>query len=609
MLISGTPIGAPHLPPISRQTENCFLHDFCHILTAKVTGNPTPAQLSAMETHLRDLNLTEEGSNALRNLRQLTEVHRWFPLVAFDASAPDAIPVLQTDYLPPVTAPRPSIDEALPRFLSQAGALRHFQLQVDSVARLQLELMARAGPQPAAAQASGSAGPRLPEPARRPRPAGFGPPAGRVRPRGARPVAEQYPGRERQGAAAAHRAANPAQELQALIDRFAGGDTEPLFNHLARNMDREIAAITAAHRAASSPPETMSAAIQLWTDPGEPELPGLWADIDAKATRDGNVTGALAFRTLLGRLAKTSLHKDPASRAKVADWLRHAARADRQGLRDAAFEASIEGTATCDDNILHTWNKLLVARLKDDVKSGWYAGRVGDLYRAAQGIFRMDELDKIIQAKVMRQYKREMPENSARPDARQPPAIRASEAPRTHVRPISMIDALETSLMYQTALRETLDLPLQVSAMYFPMLSGVTREDIDHAAAQVRGAEEAGFAGWLLLEFDPFRTELKRRLGAERCADIQSVLDAKLDGFDDLVAQRLRDLDIPDDDESRREMGVRLSREIQYEVWRPYADAMLREAGLPLLPDAAHAYPLDTAQAANGGAPAAPERA
>jgi hypothetical protein len=68
--------------------------------------------------------------------------------------------------------------------------------------------------------------------------------------------------------------------------------------------------------------------------------------------------------------------------------------------RAEAFEACIEGTESCDDNILLTWNRLSMVKIKADAQEGQYKGRLADLRKSALSIFRMHELEMVAALKV-----------------------------------------------------------------------------------------------------------------------------------------------------------------------------------------------------------------
>ncbi len=147
------------------------------------------------------------------------------------------------------------------------------------------------------------------------------------------------------------------------------------------------------------------------------------------------------------------------------------------------------------------------------------------------------------------------------------------------------IDPLETLLAYQIGLREALKLPIHVNQMYFTGLSYVKQPDIDAARAAIEQAEQERFPFWLLTAFPPFMAEIERQLGPETSAQIvEASVEANAATFDDRLVARLRAENLPDSDDPRREMGVLLLRDIQYETWLPHANHILTAAGLDPLP-------------------------
>jgi hypothetical protein len=289
------------------------------------------------------------------------------------------------------------------------------------------------------------------------------------------------------------------------------------------------------------------------------------------------VSAFKAFESFLVRLAETRVYRRPDQRAEVVKWLTQAAEPGRQPLRDDAFEACVEGTQTCADNILITWNRLKVLTIKHDVLAGRYTGQLAALRDIALSLFRLEQIEKLAVAKVYGLYEK-------RQENRHYDLARGMD-----------IDPLETHLAFQIGLRKALDLPIDVTEMQCQYLAHVSESDLDDALATVRRAEASHFPAWLLLDFEPFMAEIRRQLGSAVHEEItDAALRASEETFEDKLAQALRAAGLPDGEDERRAMGTQLLREIRYATWLPHANTLLAGAGLPVLPPAAHAVPSPT---------------
>ncbi len=79
-----------------------------------------------------------------------------------------------------------------------------------------------------------------------------------------------------------------------------------------------------------------------------------WEPSNGEAHSDADRNGIAAFKNFLRRLSGPEMFKDPLQRAEVVKWLAEAALPESAILRAEAFEACVEGTRSCDDNILLT---------------------------------------------------------------------------------------------------------------------------------------------------------------------------------------------------------------------------------------------------------------
>jgi hypothetical protein len=202
---------------------------------------------------------------------------------------------------------------------------------------------------------------------------------------------------------------------------------------------------------------------------------------------------------------------------------------------------------------------------KDEAIAGHYAGRLHELCHLALRSFRMETLESIAQEKIMDLHK-------------------ANKLRHESGLEILKIDPVETMLDYQVNLREDLQLPVSVTTMAFPLLSRLTEQDLQNARNKITRSEAENFHTYLMLDFTPFLAEVWRQIGPEKCQEASDTLYRSLDGFDALITQGLDALGIPVGEDERREMGVRVQREIEYTTWLPYANAVLASVGLMSLP-------------------------
>jgi hypothetical protein len=224
----------------------------------------------------------------------------------------------------------------------------------------------------------------------------------------------------------------------------------------------------------------------------------------------------------------------------------------------------------CRDNALLTWNRLKMLMQMADALDGRYAAKLGELCHLALRSLRWETLESIGQAKILAFHK----ENQQRLAAGFP---------------LINVDPVEIMLDYQVNLADELQLPLSVKGMAFPSLSPLTPRDMQDARNVIKQIEVDSFSLYLMLDYSPFLTEVRRQIGPDACQEVQRAIYDRLEGFDQRVLERLRDLGFPTGDDSvdedaRRDMGIRVDREIRYGAWLPHANAVLAAAGMAPLP-------------------------
>jgi hypothetical protein len=322
--------------------------------------------------------------------------------------------------------------------------------------------------------------------------------------------------------------------------------------------------------------------VEQWIGHPDTELAGRWNDIALSA--DVEPSALASFKKFLLALNGTHVHKSAVTREEVSLWLTRAAEPDRAALRAEAFRICDEGSSMCRDNALLTWNRLKMLMLKDDVLAGRYAGDLRIICKLGLDTLRMESLEAIAQDKIIALHKvnkqrlQQIQERLLRrPQPGQPPQDSGASG-------LIPIDPIEIMLDYHVSLRKEFNLPLSVEEMTFTTLSVLTPQDIDHARDAIKRIEGEWFHEYLLLDFSPFLLEIRRQMGPQKCAEVEAGLHAGLEGFEERLLDRLRETGASDNEQARRNMGVRLERELRYNTWLPHANAALEAAGLAPLP-------------------------
>lgn len=495
----------PEGPPHARRVET-----FGDLLPAMVLGDPTPQQLRDMEDHLRRLHGTQSGADALRQLRLVIEQENRYPVFDFNDAARSGLPLLaavagSTDAMHTAIQAVAALQRNIPGMLTH----RVWDFIQDVQARLHSRL----------------------------------PPA---------PVATRVDDASQAGQPDGHGFQDQAALWDAMFAAVSGHVGDLLDTHFP-------------NRRRLTP---LSDAVERWTGGGTPAASRDWDAIELLARQGRDAQGLQAFKVFLLRLANTPLHACPAQRATVAMWLQEAVHPDRAALRRAAYEACIEGTASCQDNILRTWNRLTTLMVQDDALAGRYAGRLDALYAAGLATFRMQEVEKVAQARILELHA----ENRRRS--------------QQGVRQLK-VDPIETQLAYEVALKAPLALPTVVDAMYFPRLAHVEEKDVEMALAAIRQAEAREFPAYLVIDFEPFMAEVKRQAEPAAWDAATEALYRELESLDRKVAERLQAQGTPATDQAALETSQRIGREIYYAARLPLVNRALGLAGLPALP--AHA--------------------
>jgi Leucine-rich repeat (LRR) protein len=302
-------------------------------------------------------------------------------------------------------------------------------------------------------------------------------------------------------------------------------------------------------------PETLGKVVRHWLGEGFEAVAARW---DAIASESGEAPGAMAFRDLLVRLRRATGRQHNAMQAELRDWLAELSKPERTALRRATMLLCTDVAGSCQDRATWTLNQANTLRLNDDIERGLYDERPDAVVQSARQMFRLEVLTEIARRKV---------------------------GTSRH------LDEVEVYLAYAVKLKHKLDLKTVAPDMRYFGVSGVSQKDLDDAAREVQEREQDAFDRYLSIDYAPWRTVLKRKLGdryetalARMHALVEESLPAAIDA--ELAALGLD----AGDDEARKDLGVRLTRELQYQVLGPLTRECLqageRVAGAtPVLPD------------------------
>lgn len=224
----------------------------------------------------------------------------------------------------------------------------------------------------------------------------------------------------------------------------------------------------------------------------------LWDDLQAEP-------GSAQFMQMMAELTRTSEYRQ--ARAALAErvWGLIEQAHDDAVLRDELFTLAAN-PRTCVDSVLSCYSVLevrgMVAKaLQDATGAQAEAARL----QLARRLFRLDRVERIARDAMA----------SARAQGRE-------------------VDEIEVSLAYRTGLADELDLPGQPRTMQFGAIAGVTRAQLDAAAATVH-SEEAGEG---LAEYISQRDFWVQYLEAQHTEAFTAAEQASWDGLEKLDDER-----------------------------------------------------------------------
>ncbi len=217
------------------------------------------------------------------------------------------------------------------------------------------------------------------------------------------------------------------------------------------------------------------------------EVVGRWLagrDANALARWDALAQGlagrdkAVEFMQFLVRLRGSASYSNAVFREHAGQWLVELSRPGRRALLEDTLAICRDATGTCEDRIVSTWNDMQNLRRNDDIRQGLYDDRVGEVIAIARQMFRIQVLIEIARRKELS---------------------------------LTVVDPVEVYLACVVRLRESLGLTAVAPHMRFYDVSGVTAADLEQAQEIVRRRERDEFDQFLVLDYEPWQTLLKRK--------------------------------------------------------------------------------------------------
>ncbi|CAM3846168.1 NEL-type E3 ubiquitin ligase domain-containing protein [Bordetella bronchialis] len=295
---------------------------------------------------------------------------------------------------------------------------------------------------------------------------------------------------------------------------------------------------------ASQRARTVGRSVRYWWSRPAVDAQSRWDAIDRTLGRRAD---ALEFAVFLDRLRTTVSYRDPAFRAQVEEWLEEISRPERQALLRETLAVCQGGTETCEDRLISTWNDTQNLRRNDDVRAGLFDDRVPEVIDTARQMFRLEVLTAI---------------------------ARAQERSRV------VIDPIELYLAYAVRLRDPLGLATVAPMMRFYDLSFVTAHDLLKARETVQARERAEFAQFLVLDYEPWQSLLKRKDAAAYAAAEQEARRLLETTFEPRLREEMEKLGLDPADEGLRQdartnLGPGIMREIRYRALSPLSRGYL----------------------------------
>ncbi|WP_427183673.1 NEL-type E3 ubiquitin ligase domain-containing protein [Bordetella bronchialis] len=300
---------------------------------------------------------------------------------------------------------------------------------------------------------------------------------------------------------------------------------------------------------------TLDQAVRPWLTRAFQDAQARWDAIALVPAMRGR---AAEFIRFLARLRNTVSARDPGFRAQVQAWLADLSRPERRPLLEETLALCAGATETCDDRITLAWNDLQALHRNDDIRLGLYDDRVAEVVDIARQMFRIHVLTEI-----------------ARRKERVLLALARTHGGRS-------VDSLEVYLSHMVHLRDALQLTFVAPRMQFHDALAVDEEHLAEAREIVRSREREEFDKFLVLDYAPWQTLLKRK-NPQAYAQVQAAADeAVRDRFDEELGKELDRLQLPADpavlDDARKDLGPGIVRALRYAAMEPLTRALLQAA-------------------------------
>lgn len=247
------------------------------------------------------------------------------------------------------------------------------------------------------------------------------------------------------------------------------------------------------------------------------------------------------FSLFLDKLSTTFSGRSSAFLHQVRTWLEQLSVDD--DLRTHVFQVARDALGSCEDRVVLTLNTMKKESINLDVQRGRYDDQLDTLITIARQMFRLDQLEKIAYNKV----KSLESEINAIGDGNE-----------------NEIDEIEIYLSYQVNLRDRLQLPLDVSAMFFS--SDVTPAEFDAAAKQIIEDEKTNFLHYLSTEWSPWQSVLQRLYPAEYAQAQEKISMCADTEFSHRQSIYLREHNLEDNEINRALSAQTVLDDIAYEI-------------------------------------------
>ncbi|HTK00053.1 MAG TPA: NEL-type E3 ubiquitin ligase domain-containing protein, partial [Bordetella sp.] len=297
--------------------------------------------------------------------------------------------------------------------------------------------------------------------------------------------------------------------------------------------------------AGGQPVRSLAQSVRYWWTQSAVEAQQRW---DAIERAVGMRPDAAEFALFLDRLRTTASYRDAGFRAQVVEWLTELSRPERKTLLDETLGVCQGATESCEDRVVATWNDAQNLRRNDDVRLGVYDDRIPDVLDTARQMFRINVLTEIA---------------------------------RGHERTRPVLDPVELYLAYLVRLRDSLGLTTVAPAMRFYDLSFVTPHDLAKARETVLARERGEFNTFLVLDYEPWQTLLRRK-DAQGYAQAEQEVHRLLETtYEQRLGEEIDKLGLDPGNkaliaDARKDLGPVIMREIRYRALSPLTDKYLQ---------------------------------